>query len=233
MDSPLTRLLFVLLCLCTLLCTSAVPNVKKEIIEHGVEVDATSSPPTTAPAAAAGEDAAIRAAVADAAATLSALNLKSVPDSAADSEDAAATANAGAGQAATPNAEANQEVGVVVDSETGAAATLEAENTEMKTADRLADVNGDDMHEINLFGSKIKVPKNPTPSKKRGEKRGYTPPPIPDICDKDHCAGCLHDKACVSAGECMWNKKKSVCYPKKIKLFGHEIDLSKLHEDEV
>ena len=24
-----------------------------------------------------------------------------------------------------------------------------------------------------------------------------------------------------------------VCYPKKIKLFGHEIDLSKLHEDEV
>jgi hypothetical protein len=21
----------------------------------------------------------------------------------------------------------------------------------------------------------------------------------------------------------MWNKKKSVCYPKKIKLFGHEI----------
>ena len=134
-----------------------MPNVKKEIIEHGVEVDATSSPPTTAPAAAAGEDAAIRAAVADAAATLSALNLKSVPDSAADSEDAAATANAGAGQAATPNAEANQEVGVVVDSETGAAATLEAENTEMKTADRLADVNGDDMHEINLFGSKIKV----------------------------------------------------------------------------
>ena len=26
---------------------------------------------------------------------------------------------------------------------------------------------------------------------------------------------------------------QSVCYPKKIKLFGHEIDLSKLHEDEV
>ena len=48
------------------------------------------------------------------------------------------------------------------------------------------------MHDGTLFFTRgamrragtVQVPKNPTPSKKRGEKRGYTPPPIPDICDK-------------------------------------------------
>ena len=33
-------------------------------------------------------------------------------------------------------------------------------------------------------------------------------------------------------GECMWNMKKHLCYPKKIMLFGHEIDMVKLHGDE-
>jgi hypothetical protein len=100
------------------------------------------------------------------------------------------------------SAETNTAVGVVVEPESGAAATLDAESTETEMADKLADVL--DMHEINLFGSKIKVsrlhngtlffthgasrragtvqvPKNLMPLKK---KRGNTPLPIPDICDR-------------------------------------------------
>ena len=90
-------------------------------------------------------------------------------------------------------------------------------------------------HTINLFNNEIKVPKKltvPTPSPK--PKKKYTPPPIPDVCDGEHCAGCLADAACEEHGDhCMWNKKKNVCYPKKIKLFGHEIDLTKLHNEEM
>ena len=96
-------------------------------------------------------------------------------------------------------------------------------------------------HEVNLFGSKIKVPKEPKIAPP-ADKKKYTPPPIPDVCDGEHCAGCLTQQECTVAMEhsehglgehCMWNKKKQVCYPKKIKLFGHEIDLTKLHDDEM
>ena len=100
-------------------------------------------------------------------------------------------------------------------------------------------------------GSVTDAPSGSTPSPSRGRnttptrghrpatnspkpKKKYTPPPIPDVCDGEHCAGCLADAACEEHGDhCMWNKKKNVCYPKKIKLFGHEIDLTKLHNEEM
>ena len=74
-------------------------------------------------------------------------------------------------------------------------------------------------HEVNLFGSKIKVPKEPKIAPP-ADKKKYTPPPIPDVCDGEHCAGCLTQQECTVAMEhsehglgehCMWNKKKQVC----------------------
>ena len=51
------------------------------------------------------------------------------------------------------------------------------------------------------------------------------------LCDADHRDGCMFQEECEAAGEgsCMWNKLKELCFPKKIVLFGQEIDMVKLH----
>ena len=109
------------------------------------------------------------------------------------------------------------------------------ENKVQKAAEKAGEEEEDsEHHTVNLFNKKIKVPKDIKPVPPPPPKKKYTPPPIPDVCDGEHCAGCLAESTCEEHGDhCMWNKKKKVCYPKKIKLFGHEIDLTKLHNEEM
>ena len=55
-----------------------------------------------------------------------------------------------------------------------------------------------------------------------------TPPPS-DVCDEQHCDGCLTPAACAEVKPCVWHPKEHHCHPREIKLFGHTIDMTKFH----
>jgi hypothetical protein len=62
------------------------------------------------------------------------------------------------------------------------------------------------------------------------------PPPSPRrsaVCDSMHCDGCGTVPECEAVKECIWHPHEHYCHVREIKLFGHTIDLVKLHNKEV
>ena len=55
--------------------------------------------------------------------------------------------------------------------------------------------------------------------------------------DGEHCSGCMFQRECEDAKNsrseqpCMWDTEAEVCHPKKLHLFGREIDMTKLHDE--
>ena len=52
-------------------------------------------------------------------------------------------------------------------------------------------------------------------------------------CDSMHCDGCGTVPECEAVKECIWHPHEHYCHVREIKLFGHTIDLVKLHNKEV
>lgn len=55
-------------------------------------------------------------------------------------------------------------------------------------------------------------------------------PPRSTVCDATHCDGCLAPLECHAVSECIWHPHEDYCHVREIMLFGHKIDLVKLHD---